>query len=275
MRMGHEDTGPDARGAATPAATPPGDVRVQLRGVQRVFRDGRGEREVLRGVDLDVRAGEFVALMGPSGSGKSTLLSIAAGLDRADAGQVVVDGTHLRALDPGGLAALRREHVGYVEQRLNLLAALTAVENVALPLELAGTGRRSARVAAAAALDEVGLGDLLDTFPDDLSGGEQQRVAIARALIGTRDVLLADEPTGALDSLTGESIIRLLRDRCDAHGAAVVVATHDVAQAAWADRIVHLRDGVLVDRATSVRPPAPAVATGDRAPRVTVEPSAP
>lgn len=225
---------------------------VDLRDVQRSFRDGRGEREVLKGVDLSVSAGELVALMGPSGSGKSTLLAIAGGLERADSGQVVVSGQHLRALDARGLARLRRTTVGYVEQHLNLLAALTASENVSLPLELAGMRPRRARDIAAEALDSVGLGDLLDALPDDLSGGEQQRVAIARALIGERQVLLADEPTGALDSLTGESVMRLLRSRCDDDGAAVVIATHNAAHAAWADRVVHLRDGVLVQRATAV-----------------------
>ena len=227
---------------------------VDLRDVERSFRDGRGERHVLRGVDLEVHAGELVALMGPSGSGKSTLLAIAGGLERADAGQVVVGGQHLRALDARGLAALRRTTVGYVEQHLNLLAALTAAENVSLPLELAGMRPRRARNIAADALDSVGLGDLLDALPDDLSGGEQQRVAIARALIGERQVLLADEPTGALDSLTGESVMQLLRSRCDDDGAAVIIATHNAAHAAWADRVVHLRDGVLVQRATSVMP---------------------
>ncbi len=225
---------------------------VDLRGVERSFRDGRGERHVLRGVDLQVHTGEQGALMGPSGSGKSTLLAIAAGLERADAGQVVVGGQHLRALDARGLAALRRTTVGYVEQHLNLLAALSAAENVALPLELGGMRPRRARGIAVEALDSVGLGEMLDALPDDLSGGEQQRVAIARALIGERQVLLADEPTGALDSLTGESVMRLLRARCDEDGASVIIATHNAAHAAWADRVVHLRDGVLVQRATAV-----------------------
>ena len=209
-------------------------------------------RYVLRGVDLCVDEGELVALMGPSGSGKSTLLAIAGGLERADAGQVVVDGQHLRAMDARALAALRRTTVGYVEQHLNLLAALSAAENVSLPLELGGTRPRAARQAAVEALAAVGLADMIDALPDDLSGGEQQRVAVARALIGDRKVLLADEPTGALDSLTGESVMRLLRSRCDDDGAAVVIATHDAAHAAWADRVVHLRDGVLVQRATAV-----------------------
>jgi putative ABC transport system ATP-binding protein len=225
---------------------------VDLREVHKSFRDGRGEREVLRGVHLEVHPGELIALMGPSGSGKSTLLTIAGGLERADHGQVVVGGHHLRALDARGLAALRRDSVGYVEQQLNLLASLSAAENVALPLELGGVRPRTARLAAVAALDSVGLGEMVDSLPDDLSGGEQQRVAIARALIGDRRVLLADEPTGALDSLTGESIMRLLRARCDDDGAAVVIATHNSAHAAWADRVIHLRDGQLVERATAV-----------------------
>lgn len=227
---------------------------IDLRDVTKSFRDGRGEREVLAGVDLAVEPGELVALMGPSGSGKSTLLAIAGGLERADSGQVVVDKQHLRSLDARALAKLRRDTVGYVEQHLNLLASLSAAENVSLPLELGGVRPRAARTVAAAALDSVGLGDVLDAMPDDLSGGEQQRVAIARALIGDRQVLLADEPTGALDSLTGESVMRLLRSRCDVDGAAVVIATHNASHAAWADRVLHIRDGVLIERATAVRP---------------------
>ncbi len=232
-----------------PAA--PDAAVIDMRAVWRTFRDGRGARDVLKGVDLQVRAGELVALMGPSGSGKSTLLALAGGLDRADSGQVVVAGQHLRSLGAKGLAELRRRHVGYVEQHLNLLAALTAVENVALPLELDGVGPAAARAAAEEALVQVGLADFCDAPPDQLSGGEQQRVAIARGLIGDRRIVLADEPTGALDSLTGESVMRLLRARCDERGDAVVMATHNAANAGWADRVLHLRDGELVERAAA------------------------
>lgn len=222
--------------------------RLSIRGVGRTFLDGRNERAVLSEVHLDVMPGEMVALMGPSGSGKTTLVMLAAGLDRPTSGQVLIEGVHLSALGAGGLAEVRRTRIGYVEQKLNLLAALTAAENVALPLELGGVSARRARVEAIAALDDVGLVELADQGADTLSGGEQQRVAIARALVGTRRLLLADEPTGSLDSLTGESIMRLLRRRCD-DGDSVLLTTHDAAHAAWADRVVFLRDGMLVDEA--------------------------
>jgi putative ABC transport system ATP-binding protein len=192
--------------------------------------------------------------MGPSGSGKTTLLSLVGGLDRASAGRVLVEGTDAGGLDAGRLAALRRRTVGYVFQELNLLAALTAIENVSLPLELDGLGYAAARAAAAAALDSVGLASLADRYPDDLSGGEQQRVAIARALVGDRRILLADEPTGALDSVTGETVMRLLRRHCDGGGCAILV-THDAAHAAWADRVVFLRDGRVVDETRSATRP--------------------
>jgi putative ABC transport system ATP-binding protein len=183
--------------------------------------------------------------MGPSGSGKSTLLNLAGGLDRATSGEVVLADQVLSSLGAAALARLRRSVVGYVFQELNLVGGLTAAENVALPLELDGAPTRSARMAAVTALELVGLPGAGDRFPDDLSGGEQQRVAIARALVGTRRLILADEPTGALDSAGGEAIIALLRRRCD-EGAAAVVVTHEPRYAAWADRVVFLRDGAVV-----------------------------
>jgi len=201
----------------------------------------------LRGVDLAVHAGELVAVMGPSGSGKSTLLHIAGGLDSPTTGQVFVEGRDLAQLSPAQLAAVRRRSVGYVFQDLNLLPSLSAVENVALPLELDGVRGGVARRTARAALDEVGVGALASRFPDEMSGGQQQRVAIARALVGPRRLLLADEPTGALDSSTGEEVLRVLRARCEA-GAAGVLVTHEARHAAWADRVVFLRDGVVVDQ---------------------------
>ena len=204
--------------------------------------------EALRGVDLQVAAGELVAVMGPSGSGKSTLLTLAGGLDTATSGEVLVEGVPLSGLDRAGLAQLRRRSVGYVFQELNLLPALTAAENVALPLELDGTRARDARSSALRVLDELGMSALAGRFPDDLSGGEQQRVAIARALVGERRLVLADEPTGALDSVTGESVLELLRARCHA-GAACVLVTHEARLAGWADRVVFLRDGTVVDEA--------------------------
>jgi len=216
-----------------------------VRNVHKSFADGRAARVVLAGVDLDVAVGEMVAIMGPSGSGKSTLLHLVAGLDRPDLGQIRVAGQHLSALDATDLAKLRRQRVGYVEQRLNLIASLTAVENVMLPLELDGVRTGTARKEAVTALDSVGIADLADVMADRLSGGEQQRVAIARALVGDRSLLLADEPTAALDSLNGEGVMRILRDRCDDDGVSVVLCTHDATHAAWADRVLFLRDGVI------------------------------
>ncbi|MGZ4622576.1 MAG: ABC transporter ATP-binding protein [Blastococcus sp.] len=222
-----------------------------LRGVDREHRQGEETVHALRGVELSVRAGELVAVMGPSGSGKSTLLHVAGGLDTPTAGQVLVEGRDLAALSASASAAVRRRSVGYVFQDLNLLPSLTAVENVALPRELDGVRRRQARREALTALEEVGVADLADRFPDAMSGGQQQRVAIARALVGPRRLLLADEPTGALDSATGEDVLRVLRARCEA-GAAGVLVTHEARHAAWADRVVFLRDGVVVDQSGPV-----------------------
>jgi putative ABC transport system ATP-binding protein len=221
---------------------------VQLEGAARRFGSGHTEVTALHPTNLSVEAGELLAVMGPSGSGKTTLLSLVGGLDRPTEGRVIVAGQDVGTLRPKGLAILRRRTVGYVFQDLNLLQGLTARENVAIPLELDGRPIGEARAAANAALDSVGLANLAERFPDDLSGGEQQRVAIARALVGGRQILLADEPTGALDSITGESVMRLLRAHCDAGGTAILV-THDAAHAAWADRVVFLRDGRLVDEA--------------------------
>jgi putative ABC transport system ATP-binding protein len=226
--------------------TVPAATILELRDVHRTHGAGEAAVHALRGVTLRVRPGELVAVMGPSGSGKSTLLNLAGGLDRPTLGEVHVEGRHLGVMSRRELARLRRHAVGYVFQDLNLLPSLTAVENVALPLELDGTRVRTARRAALAALDEVGLTDQAARFPDEMSGGQQQRVAIARALVGGRRLVLADEPTGALDSQTGEAVLRLLRARIDA-GAAGVLVTHEARHAAWADRVIFLRDGVVVD----------------------------
>ncbi|NEK87407.1 ABC transporter ATP-binding protein [Blastococcus saxobsidens] len=220
---------------------------LRLSGVTREHGQGDVVVQALRGVDLAVLPGELVAVMGPSGSGKSTLLHLAGGLDRPTSGSVVVEGRDLATLTAAQVAAVRRRSVGYVFQDLNLLPSLTAVENVALPLELDGVRGGMARRAAREALDEVGVGALAGRFPDEMSGGQQQRVAIARALVGPRRLLLADEPTGALDSTTGEEVLRVLRARCEA-GAAGVLVTHEARHAAWADRVVFLRDGVVVDQ---------------------------
>ena len=226
--------------------TPDGEAVLRLRAVSRVHGHGAAEVHALREVDLAVLPGEFVAVMGPSGSGKSTLLTLAGGLDSVTSGQILVEGQEIGALSRKDLAAVRRRAIGYVFQDFNLIPALTAAENVSLPRELDGLPGRKARAEALAALEEIGIRDLADRFPDEMSGGQQQRVAIARALIGDRRLVLADEPTGALDSTTGEAVLAVLRNRCDA-GAAAVMVTHEARHAAWADRVVFLRDGRLVD----------------------------
>jgi putative ABC transport system ATP-binding protein len=227
---------------------------VELDGAARWFGTGHTQVTALHPTSLTVESGELLAVMGPSGSGKTTLLSLVGGLDKPSAGRVSVAGQDVGALNPKALAILRRRTVGYVFQDLNLLAGLTARENVAIPLELDSRPIGEARAAADAALASVGLAALADRFPDDLSGGEQQRVAIARALVGGRQIVLADEPTGALDSMTGESVMRLLRAHCDGGGTAILV-THDAAHAAWADRVVFLRDGRMVDEAKPAASP--------------------
>jgi putative ABC transport system ATP-binding protein len=220
--------------------------------VTRVHGEGATEVRALKEVSFVAAAGELVAVMGPSGSGKSTLLTLAGGLDSPTSGTVSVEGRDLASLGNAGRARMRRTSIGYVFQDFNLIPALTAVENVALPRELDGQRAGTARKAAMAALAEVGIEDLADRFPDEMSGGQQQRVAIARAVVGERRLILADEPTGALDTDTGEEILRLLRARCDA-GAAGVLVTHEARHAAWADRVVFLRDGVVVDESGTDR----------------------
>lgn len=227
---------------------------LELRGVSRVHGRGDSAVHALDAVSLTVAPGEFVAVMGPSGSGKSTLLTLAGGLDSPTSGDVVVDGVRLAGLTRTSLSALRRRSIGYVFQSLNLIPSLTAVENVMLPRELDGVRAHRARAEALRVLEEMGLAELADRFPDDLSGGQQQRAAIARAVVGERRLILADEPTGALDSHTGEDVLRLLRGRCDA-GAAAVMVTHDARHAGWADRVVFLRDGRLVDETAPLGSP--------------------
>ncbi len=231
--------------------------------VARVFGTGPTAVRALGPVCLAVQPGEFVAIMGPSGSGKSTLLALAGALDRPSAGRVRVQGRDLAALDSAELAALRRRVIGFVFQDLNLLPGLTALENVALPLELDGVPLSEARREAEAALERVRLAALGGRFPDDLSGGEQQRVAIARAFVGPRALLLADEPTGALDSLSGELVMRLLRAQCE-QGRTAVLVTHAAAHAAWADRVLFLRDGRFVEEPRAGAAARPA-ATGRNA----------
>ncbi|MDQ1127926.1 ABC transporter ATP-binding protein [Microbacterium sp. SORGH_AS_0888] len=219
---------------------------LRLIGVTQQYGHGPTAVSALSGVDLEICRGELVAVMGASGSGKSTLLTIAGGLAIPTTGEVVVEGAHLSTLGRSRLAALRRRSLGFVFQDFNLVPTLTALENVILPLELDGFGGRVARRAGRDALAAVDLVSRGDAYPDDLSGGEQQRVAIARAVVGGRRLILADEPTGALDSVTGDVVMRMLRGRVDA-GAAGMLVTHDARHAAWADRIVFLRDGRIVD----------------------------
>jgi putative ABC transport system ATP-binding protein len=218
---------------------------VSLRDLTRVHGSGEAEVRALVGVSLEVAPGELVAVMGPSGSGKTTLLALVGGLDTPTAGNVVVEGVHLSELSRRALARLRRTSIGYVFQDYNLVPALTAAENVALPLELDGMRAGRARRFAEAALEEVGLSGLGPRFPEEMSGGQRQRTAIARALIGDRRLVLADEPTGALDSQTSEAVLRVLRARCDA-GAAGILVTHEPRYAGFADRTIFLRDGRVV-----------------------------
>jgi len=227
---------------------------LELRDVSKVYGEGPTEVRALCDVSLVVDAGELVAVMGPSGSGKSTLLTIAGSLEQPTRGDVLVSGAALSGMSRNDGARLRRRSIGFVFQDFNLLAGLTAAENVSLPLELEGTPARAARGVAIAALEGLGLADRASRYPDELSGGERQRVAIARAVVGERQLLLADEPSGALDSANGEAVMRLIRAACQ-RGVAGVVVTHDAQLASWADRVVFLRDGRVVDQ--TARPPGP------------------
>ena len=229
-------------------------LALELRQVSKIYGLGPSEVRALSEVDLSVERGELVAIMGPSGSGKSTLLTIAGSLEEASSGQVLVDGVDLASVSRADQAAMRRRSIGYVFQDFNLLPGLTAIENAALPLELDGIGARAARATALKALEELDVAERADRYPDELSGGERQRVAIARAVVGRRGLLLADEPTGALDSVNGEAVMRLLR-AATKRGVAGVVVTHEAQLASWADRVVFLRDGRVVDQ--TVTPPGP------------------
>lgn len=214
---------------------------LELQEVSCIFGQGARRVVALDKISLTVEPGELVAVMGPSGSGKSTLLNVAGLLQKPTSGRVLIDGTDVSQLSPTRAAKARRTKVGVVFQNYNLVSTLTVGENVGLPLELDGLAPREA---VEIALEEVGLGGLADRFPEEISGGQAQRVAIARALIGPRTVLLADEPTGALDTSTGEEVLRVLRSRIDA-GAAGILVTHEPRFAAWADRTIMVRDGVI------------------------------
>jgi putative ABC transport system ATP-binding protein len=227
---------------------------LEMHNVSKTYGTGHAEVRALSDIDLSVDAGALVAVMGASGSGKSTLLTIAGSLEEPTSGDVYVDGASLLKMTRNDQARLRRRSIGYVFQDFNLLAGLTAVENVALPLELDGLSARKAQATGMAALEELGLADRASHYPDQLSGGERQRVSIARAVVGERHLLLADEPSGALDSTNGEAVMRLVLAACR-RGVAAVVVTHDAQSASWADRVVFLRDGRVVDQ--TMPPPSP------------------
>jgi putative ABC transport system ATP-binding protein len=236
---------------------------LELRQVSKVYGFGPSEVHALREVDLSIERGELVAVMGPSGSGKSTLLTIAGSLEEPTSGQVLVDGIDLATVSRSDRAKMRRRSIGYVFQDFNLLPGLTAAENVTLPLELDGIGAKAARETGLESLEELDVANEADRYPDELSGGQRQRVAIARAIVAERGLLLADEPTGALDSVNGEAVMRLLRAATH-RGVAGVVVTHEAQLASWADRVVFLRDGHVVDQ--TIAPPGPEslLAVGDR-----------
>lgn len=234
---------PEQRGAEPPA--------LAVQGVRKTYATGGAPVRALRGVDLTVQRGEFVALMGPSGCGKSTLLHLAAGLDRPDEGTVQVAGQELTGLSEARLARVRRRHVGLVFQFFHLLEGMTVLENVVLAALVAGTGRRAAQARAADLLDLLGLLDRASSAPGSLSGGQQQRLAVARALANEPTLLLADEPTGALDSDGAAELLDLFL-RLHAGGQSILMVTHNPAVAAGAQRVVDLRDGVVADRRPAV-----------------------
>jgi putative ABC transport system ATP-binding protein len=226
---------------------------LELQKVSKSYGLGTTEVHALYEVDLSVDRGHLIAVMGPSGSGKSTLLTIAGSLEEPTSGDVLIEGTSLRSMSRNDKARLRRRTIGYVFQDFNLLAGLTALENVSLPLELDGVPARRARAKSMDALEQIGVADRAAHFPEQLSGGERQRVAIARAVVGERHLLLADEPSGALDSTNAEAVMKMIRDACK-RGVAAIVVTHDAHLASWADRVIFLRDGRVVDQTAPPHP---------------------
>jgi putative ABC transport system ATP-binding protein len=229
---------------------------ISVRDVHKVFRRGETEVHALAGVSLDVAAGDFVSIMGPSGSGKSTLLHLLGGLDMPSRGEIVIDGTAISRMTDDEITIFRRRKIGFVFQFFNLLPTYSAEENVALPLLLDRRRARDVRARVAAALEQVGLTHRRGHRPDELSGGEMQRVAIARALVIDPVLILADEPTGNLDTRTGEQILALVRDANRTRGTTVVLVTHDARAAAYARRVVTVKDGVVVGEAAPPGLPA-------------------
>ena len=225
---------------------------IRIRGLVKSYHRGEQDIPVLTGIDLDVAAGEFVALMGPSGSGKSTLLNLIAGIDKPSAGTIEIGGIDIATLSESELADWRAEHVGFIFQFYNLLPVLSAFENVELPLLLTGLNSRQRRERVQQLLNLVALADRADHYPNELSGGQQQRVAIARALVTDPTLIVADEPTGDLDRHTGEEVLGLLQRLVDELGKTIVMVTHDPKAAARARRVVQLEKGVLVDEAVAV-----------------------
>jgi putative ABC transport system ATP-binding protein len=226
---------------------------MELRGVTKHYLQGKRVVQALRGVTLCIEAGEFVSIMGPSGSGKSTLMHLLGALDTPTSGEVFFRGRSLRTLSDRELSLIRRNRIGFIFQFFNLLPTLTAVENVALPLMLAGMRRGRALVPAHAGLERVGLAERATHYPEELSGGEMQRVAIARALVIEPEAVICDEPTGNLDSATSKEILELLRSLPQPGKRAVVMVTHDGQAAVYGDRIVHIRDGLIDTEETIVR----------------------
>jgi len=239
---------PAAVGASDAARAPRGDEPlVAIRALSKHYVRGDQLIAVLAGIDLDVRRGDYIALMGPSGSGKSTLLNLIAGIDKPSSGEIRIAGVDIARLSDAELAAWRAEHVGFIFQFYNLMPVLSAFENVELPLLLTGLARRERRERVDLALELVGLTDRAEHRPSELSGGQQQRVAIARALIADPTLIVADEPTGDLDRTTGEEILGLLERLNDDLGKTIVMVTHDPKAAGKAHRLVHLEKGVLVE----------------------------
>jgi putative ABC transport system ATP-binding protein len=233
--------------------TPTDDALVRLEGVSRTFGAGEIAVHALRGIDLEITAGQFVVVLGPSGSGKTTLMNIVGGIESPTSGRVIVEGRDLAGLSDQDLTAYRRTEVGFVFQFFNLVPTLTAGENVALVAELVGAGESEAQAALAA----VGLGDRVDHFPSAMSGGEQQRVAIARAIVKSPTLLLCDEPTGSLDLDTGQTVLSVIHRLAREGGRTVLLVTHNSAIAAMADRVLRLRSGEIVDDTLQPEPVRP------------------